>query len=114
MRLLCDTTRKTRRRVSFIHEPPFDAVVAQMKCMISRCSSVVERVIGNDEVGSSILPSGTIFFTKQLCKNLSLTTMNAHHPAHITQIVEDAACSIYLQTITHGIKQILRIKHSTS
>jgi hypothetical protein len=26
-----------------------------------RCSSVVERIIGNDEVGSSILPSGTIF-----------------------------------------------------
>jgi hypothetical protein len=24
------------------------------------CSSVVERVIGNDEVGSSILPSSTI------------------------------------------------------
>tara|TARA_R110000868_G_scaffold80018_3_gene227353 strand:+ start:8482 stop:8712 length:231 start_codon:yes stop_codon:yes gene_type:complete len=26
-----------------------------------RSSSVVERVIGNDEVGSSILPCGTIF-----------------------------------------------------
>lgn len=25
------------------------------------CSSVVERVIGNDEVGSSILPNSTIF-----------------------------------------------------
>ena len=28
----------------------------------SRHSSVVERVIGNDEVGSSILPGGTMFF----------------------------------------------------
>ncbi len=28
----------------------------------SRSSSVVERIIGNDEVGSSILPCGTSFF----------------------------------------------------
>ena len=33
--------------------PPFGA---------SCCSSVVERVIGNDEVGSSILPSSTIAY----------------------------------------------------
>jgi hypothetical protein len=29
-----------------------------------RSSSVVERIIGNDEVGSSILPCGTIFVIK--------------------------------------------------
>ena len=31
---------------------------SQQQC---RSSSVVERIIGNDEVGSSILPCGTIF-----------------------------------------------------
>jgi hypothetical protein len=30
----------------------------------SRSSSVVERIIGNDEVGSSILPCGTSFHNK--------------------------------------------------
>ena len=31
------------------------------KSLKSRGSSVVERIIGNDEVGSSILPRGTSF-----------------------------------------------------
>ena len=33
---------------------------------IGRGSSVVERIIGNDEVGSSILPRGTSFLSKQV------------------------------------------------
>ena len=32
-----------------------------VKSLKSRGSSVVERIIGNDEVGSSILPRGTSF-----------------------------------------------------
>ena len=33
------------------------------KSLKSRGSSVVERIIGNDEVGSSILPRGTSFYS---------------------------------------------------
>ncbi len=36
------------------------------KSLKSRGSSVVERIIGNDEVGSSILPRGTSFLSKQV------------------------------------------------
>ena len=34
-----------------------------------RCSSVVERTIGNGEAGSSILPSGTTILIKSLYFN---------------------------------------------
>ena len=56
----------------------------------SKCrgSSVVERIIGNDEVGSSILPRGTSFLSKQVIEDcskdplrhqLSLQAIHANH-----------------------------------
>jgi hypothetical protein len=41
-----------------------------------RSSSGVERVIGNDEVGSSILPCGTIFFCAIAAASLGFERVN--------------------------------------
>jgi drug/metabolite transporter (DMT)-like permease len=45
-----------RKRLDICPAPTHRAALPRARC----CSSVVERVIGNDEVGSSILPSSTI------------------------------------------------------